>query len=143
MSVWKIHGISHLSYSHVQCFRADPAAWLVKYPLRVKQPTGAAMARGSAIEAGLEKYLTDDFGCTIAEAVEFAREEFLKESENFISNIKKDPEATKEYKIHKALSNMKRFLIFYLLKKKPMCKCALSNVLNFSDGNVKNHLKIF
>lgn len=80
MSVWKIHGIGHLSYSHVQCFRADPAAWLVKYPLRVKQPTGAAMARGSAIEAGLEKYLTDDFGCTIAEAVEFAREEFLKET---------------------------------------------------------------
>jgi ArsR family transcriptional regulator len=68
--------------------------------------------------------------------------EFLEESFKFISNIKKDPEATKEYKIHKALSNIKRFLIFYLLKKKPMCTCALANVFSVSDGTVTHHLKI-
>ncbi|TFG04482.1 MAG: ArsR family transcriptional regulator, partial [Promethearchaeota archaeon] len=60
--------------------------------------------------------------------------EFLEESLKFISNIKNNPEARKEYKIHKALSNEKRFLIYFLLKKKPMCTCALANVLNVSDG---------
>jgi ArsR family transcriptional regulator len=68
--------------------------------------------------------------------------EFLEENLEFISNIKKDPKATKEYEIHKALSSMKRFLIFYLLKKKPMCTCALANVLNVTDGTISHHLNI-
>ena len=70
MSAFKAHGFIHLSYSSVMCFRTDPAAWLLKYPLRFRSATNANMARGLAVEEGVEKYLTDEFGCTSDEAIE-------------------------------------------------------------------------
>jgi ArsR family transcriptional regulator len=68
--------------------------------------------------------------------------EFLEENKSSILSIKKDPEAMNEYKIHKALSNLKRYIIFRLLKNKPMCTCALANVFELSDGAITHHLKI-
>ena len=59
------------------------------------------MARGSAIEAGLEKYLTDDFGCTIAEAVEFAREEFLKETALVVDKEAREKELADGSRVHR------------------------------------------
>jgi len=80
MSVWKAHGIHHLSYSAVDMFRTDPAAWLLRYPLKVRGSTNANMARGNAVEHAIEKYLTDEFGCTADEAVESATRMFNKET---------------------------------------------------------------
>jgi len=80
MSVWKTHGIHHLSYSAVDMFRTDPAAWLLRYPLKVRGSTNANMARGNAVEHAIEKYLTDEFGCTADEAVESATRMFNKET---------------------------------------------------------------
>jgi hypothetical protein len=81
MSVWKIHDIRRLSYSHVEMFRTDPAAWLMRYPMRIRGSTNANMARGNAVEAALEWYLTDEFGvATVSEAVERAKKDFKKET---------------------------------------------------------------
>lgn len=80
MSVWEIHGIKRLSYSAVDMFRTDPAAWLLRYPLGVRGSTNANMARGNAVEHAIEKYLTDEFGCTAEEAVAVAKEEFNRET---------------------------------------------------------------
>lgn len=68
--------------------------------------------------------------------------EFLQKHENFISDIIKNPEAKKEHKIHKALSKLKRYLMYKLLQEKPMCTCALAKVFQISDGTVTHHLKI-
>lgn len=78
MSVWEIHGIKRLSYSAVDMFRTDPAAWLLRYPLGVRGSTNANMARGNAVEHAIEHYLTDEFGCTAEEAVKIAKDEFNK-----------------------------------------------------------------
>jgi hypothetical protein len=80
MSVWQIHGIKRLSYSAVDMFRTDPAAWLLRYPLGVRGSTNANMARGNAVEHAIEKYLTDEFGITADEAVQVAKDEFNKET---------------------------------------------------------------
>lgn len=81
MSVWDIHRITRLSYSAVDMFRTDPAAWLLRYPLGVRGSTNANMARGNAVEHALEWYLTDEFGiATPDEAVKKAKEEFNKET---------------------------------------------------------------
>ena len=67
---------------------------------------------------------------------------FLKKHKEFIVNIKDDPEAKKEYKIHNALSKLKRYLMYKLLQEKPMCTCALARVFQISEGTVTHHLKI-
>ena len=68
--------------------------------------------------------------------------EFLFQYENFISNVRNDPEAKKEYIIHKALSKLKRYLMYKLLQEKPMCTCALAKIFQISEGTVTHHLKI-
>ena len=69
-------------------------------------------------------------------------EEFLKENRDFVMKITQDSEKLQEYKIHKALSNLKRYIINELLQTKPMCTCALANVFQVSDGTITHHLKI-
>jgi len=69
-------------------------------------------------------------------------EVFLEENRKIISHFKQDIEAKKQFKIHKALSNLKRFLIYNLLKEKPMCTCALAKVFQTSEGTISHHLKI-
>lgn len=68
--------------------------------------------------------------------------EFLEKNKKLILNIKKDSNAMKEYNTHKALSNIKRYIIFKLLKNKPMCTCAIAKVFEVSDGTITHHLKI-
>jgi len=80
MSAFKAHGIRHLSYSAVDMFRTDPAAWLLRYPMKVRGSTNANMARGNAVEHAIEMYLTDEFGCTVEEAIEAAIKMFNKET---------------------------------------------------------------
>lgn len=68
--------------------------------------------------------------------------EFLENNRKFISLLKKSSVTKKEYKIHKALSNFKRYLMYNLISEKPMCTCALAKVFQISDGTVSHHLKI-
>ena len=67
---------------------------------------------------------------------------FLDENKKFISQTKNNKKFLKEWKIHKALSNLNRFLMYKLLEIKPMCTCALANVFSVSDGTITHHLKI-
>ena len=80
MSAFKAHGIQHLSYSMVDMFRTDPAAWLLRYPMRFRSATNANMARGLAAEEGIETYLTAEFGCTVEEAIEAGIKRFNKDT---------------------------------------------------------------
>ena len=80
MSAFKAHGIKHLSYSMVDMFRTDTAAWLLRYPMKIRSLTNANMARGLAAEEGIEAYLTDEFGITIDEAVEIGVKRFNKDT---------------------------------------------------------------
>ena len=68
--------------------------------------------------------------------------EFLKENRDFVMKLTQDSEKLQEYNIHKALSNLKRYIIYKLLENKPMCTCALANVLQVSDSTITHHLKI-
>jgi predicted transcriptional regulator len=69
-------------------------------------------------------------------------EQFLDENRSYVSQTEKNEEFLNDWKIHKALSNKNRYLIFKLLEHKPMCTCALANVFSVSDGTITHHLKI-
>jgi hypothetical protein len=90
MSAFKAHGIQHLSYSMVDMFRADPAAWLLRYPMKFRSATNANMARGLAAEEGIERYLTDEFGCTVDEAIVAGVERFNKDTALVIDRSDRD-----------------------------------------------------
>lgn len=51
------HGVKHLSASSLNCFRTEPAAWVMRYLWGVKDAGNAAMWRGRAVEAGLDSWL--------------------------------------------------------------------------------------
>jgi ArsR family transcriptional regulator len=69
-------------------------------------------------------------------------DQFLEVNKKFISQITKQKKSMGEWKIHKALSNIKRFMIYKLLERKSMCTCALAKVFSVSDGTITHHLKI-
>lgn len=69
-------------------------------------------------------------------------EQFLEENKKFVFQIKNNEKTSREWKFHKALSNLKRFTIYKLLEQKPMCTCALAKVFSVSDGTITHHLKI-
>ncbi|MFO8018038.1 MAG: winged helix-turn-helix domain-containing protein [Promethearchaeia archaeon] len=69
-------------------------------------------------------------------------DQFLKENKNFIAQFEGKKDFEKKLSIHKALSKRKRFLIFKLLKNRPMCTCALAKVLGTTDGAITHHLNI-
>ena len=81
MNAFNRHGIYRLSYSHMDMFRTDPAAWLMRYPLKYKGGSNPNMARGNAVEHGLEQYLLDEFGVMgLTEATEAAEKHFMRET---------------------------------------------------------------
>jgi hypothetical protein len=84
------HGMTHISYSAVMMYRSDPAAYLMRYPLRFRSATNANMARGLAAEEGIEKFLTDEFGCTLEEAVEAAVKRFNKDTALVVERASRD-----------------------------------------------------
>lgn len=57
MNVFDKHGIKHLSPSSLRLYREEPAAWVTKYLLRVKDEGGPGAWRGNAVEAGLDHIL--------------------------------------------------------------------------------------
>jgi hypothetical protein len=57
MNVFERHGITHLSASSLGLYRDQPAAWVCRYLLRVKDDAGPGAWRGTAVEAGTNQYL--------------------------------------------------------------------------------------
>ncbi|MFX1479322.1 MAG: ArsR/SmtB family transcription factor [Promethearchaeota archaeon] len=45
-------------------------------------------------------------------------------------------------KIHKALGNKSRYLIYNLIKKKEMCICELTSILDLTQPTISHHIKI-
>lgn len=54
---FKRFGIEHLSPSSLNCWRASPGVWALRYIARIKDDGNAAMWRGSAVENGLAAFL--------------------------------------------------------------------------------------
>lgn len=57
MNSFERFGVKHLSASSLNCWRAAPALWAVRYLLSVKDESGPEAMRGTAVEAGLEAIL--------------------------------------------------------------------------------------
>lgn len=57
MNPFEKHGIKHLSASSLRLYRDQPAAWVCRYLLRVKDEAGPGAWRGTATEAGMDMYL--------------------------------------------------------------------------------------
>ena len=71
----------YTSHSELWMYSTDPAAWFLRYEMNVRGSTNANMARGNAVEHGLELLLTDEFGVmTIEDATDKAVELFRKET---------------------------------------------------------------
>src|SRR5690349_5059708 len=51
------HGIEHLSPSALNCWRASPGVWALRYLAKVRDDGNASMWRGSAVESGLAAML--------------------------------------------------------------------------------------
>lgn len=111
MSAFEQHGIRHLSYSAIDMFRTDPAAWLLRYPMRIRGGSNSNMWRGIAAEDGLEQYLTDEFGTmSVEDAVAAARKRFAKETALMASDNGRDKAmADLEGYVTNAIEAMKPF----------------------------------
>lgn len=71
----------YTSHSELWMYATDPAAWLLRYEMNVRGSTNANMARGNAVEYGLEMLLRDEFGTvTLEEATQAAIDSFRKET---------------------------------------------------------------
>lgn len=71
----------YTSHSELWMYATDPAAWHLRYNMNVRGSTNANMARGNAVEHGLELLLTDEFGTVTEEtAIEAAVKSFNKET---------------------------------------------------------------
>lgn len=75
-------------------------------------------------------------------AIETSCKEFIDVNTKILNEIKNDTKVINQLKIHRALSNLKRFLIIKILEIKPMCTCALAKLFDATDGAITHHLKI-
>lgn len=57
MNVFERHGIKHLSASSLRLYRDQPAAWVCRYLMGIKDEAGPGAWRGTAVEAGLDHHL--------------------------------------------------------------------------------------
>lgn len=57
MNPFERHGMKHLSPSSLRLYREEPAAWVVRYLLGIKDESGPGAWRGQAVEAGLDRIL--------------------------------------------------------------------------------------
>lgn len=57
MTPFERHNIKHLSPSSLRLYREEPAAWVVRYLMGVKDEMGASAWRGRAVEAGCDRLL--------------------------------------------------------------------------------------
>jgi len=101
-------GIKHLSNSHVNMFRADPARWYLGYVCKVFGGGNHNTARGSAVEVGYDYIWQNEFGTLdegVGKAVEYYNRQTAlslndkreKEREHIKPFIEQMVEATKPY----------------------------------------------
>lgn len=74
MNVFERHGITHLSASSINLYRAEPALWIMRYLYRVSDDVGPGAWRGSAVEAAID--LTLYKNCPDEEAIDAALQSF-------------------------------------------------------------------
>lgn len=74
MSPFAKHGIDHLSPSSLALYRNQPSLWVLRYLHGLRDEANAAMWRGTAVEAGVDKILYEQ--CTDDAAIEAALKSF-------------------------------------------------------------------
>jgi hypothetical protein len=79
------HGIKHLSASSLALYRAEPSIWTMKYLYGVKDEMGAAVWRGSAVEAGVDLMIYNPTA-TVSEVLPTAYARFDNEAQGEISD---------------------------------------------------------
>lgn len=110
MSAFEAHGIRHLSYSSIDMFRTDPAAWLLRYPMKIKGGSNANMWRGIAAEHGLEQYLTDEFNSMSEDdAVAAARKRFARDTALIVDDKREKASDDLDGYVRNAIEAMKPF----------------------------------
>ncbi len=57
MNPFERHNIKHLSPSSLRLYREEPAAWVVRYLMGVRDEAGPGAWRGTAVEAGVDRLL--------------------------------------------------------------------------------------
>ena len=67
------HGIEHLSPSSLNCWRASPGVWALRYLAKVRDDDNANMWRGSAVESGFAAMLR---GSKLDKSIEIAKQAF-------------------------------------------------------------------
>jgi len=100
MNPFQHHGISHLSPSSVNMFAESGSAWIVRYLLGHRFPSGAAMWRGIAVEEGLSQWV---FGkATAREASHLAIDKFdeLKGSLNIDEKVESERRRLDRYVVN-------------------------------------------
>lgn len=88
---FELHGIGHVSYSAIETYRSDPAKYILTYGCKVRGSTNANMARGNAVEHGIEIALSDEFG-EIDDAVDAAVKKFNRETALVVGKEDRDKE---------------------------------------------------
>src|SRR5262245_35694912 len=66
-------GLSWLSPSQLNTYQREPAKWVAQYLFGIKDESGPAPKRGTAVEAGVDVWL---YGATLEEAVAAALANF-------------------------------------------------------------------
>lgn len=78
------HGIDHLSPSSLALYRKQPSLWCLRYLHGIKDEANAAMWRGSAVEAGVDKILYEQ--CSDDTAIEAALQTFELNAQGDLSD---------------------------------------------------------
>ncbi len=68
--------------------------------------------------------------------------EYIKGLEKNRDEILAREDFKEEVISHKALGQVSRFLIYNLIKKKEMCICELSTILDLTQPSISHHVKI-
>ena len=68
--------------------------------------------------------------------------EYIKNLEKSRDEILSRNNFKEEVISHKALGHESRYLIYNLIKKKEMCICELSTILDFTQPTISHHVKI-
>ncbi len=68
--------------------------------------------------------------------------EYIKSLEKSRDEILERKDFKENIISHKALGQRSRFLIYNLIKKKEMCICELSTILDLTQPSISHHVKI-
>jgi len=86
-------------------------------------------------EDRFENYINEVESGTTCEA-------FLGKGKEILKEIRSNGERQEEFKVYKALGHKLRYNIYNVLKRKPMCTCALARLFQKPDSSITYHIKI-